>query len=129
MTAAKNNVRTMTGLHPAAEWAENTRFSSSDVDCTTTVVLKILDNKCKMLPGEKDAIIEIYHVVKQLACKAFTESDHKFISEICSIIQQEKQLPKIVAKKIHELRLYAEAHIPKPVMKTYKAMLREGLFG
>ena len=30
---------------------------------------------------------------------------------------------------IHELRVYAESKIPRLVMKKYKAMLREGLFG
>ena len=30
---------------------------------------------------------------------------------------------------IHPLRVHAEAAIPKPVMKHYKAFLREGLFG
>jgi hypothetical protein len=30
---------------------------------------------------------------------------------------------------IHPLRVRAEAAIPKPVMKQYKAFLRDGLFG
>jgi hypothetical protein len=30
---------------------------------------------------------------------------------------------------IHQLRIHAEAAIPKPVMKRYKAFLRDGLFG
>ena len=30
---------------------------------------------------------------------------------------------------IHALRVHAEATIPKPVMKRYKAFLRDGLFG
>jgi hypothetical protein len=34
-----------------------------------------------------------------------------------------------VIDAIHPLRVYAETAIPKPVMKQYKAFLRDGLFG
>jgi len=34
------------------------------VDCTTAVVLKILDNKCKMHDGEKAAVMHVYDFVK-----------------------------------------------------------------
>jgi hypothetical protein len=37
-------------LHPTAQWAIEVGFNAEQVDCTT-VVLKILDNKCKMLPA------------------------------------------------------------------------------
>ena len=55
----------VTKLHPAAEWAMSQVFTATEVDCTTAVVLKILDGKCKMLPGEKAAILEIYEVVRE----------------------------------------------------------------
>jgi hypothetical protein len=113
----------MVKLHPAAEWALETTFTTSHVDCTTAVVLKILDNKCKMLPGEKAAIMEIYDVVRQLPGEIFSAETHQEIDRARSAPDS------AVALVIHELRVYAEANIPKPVMKAYKAMLRDGLFG
>lgn len=109
-------------LHPAAEWAAQTEFTTTDVDCTITVVLKILDGKCKMLPGEKAAIFEIYDVVR---------GDESFIFDydVRRVIDQARQQDATVMDRIHELRVFAEASIPKPVMKKYKAMLRDGLFG
>ena len=109
--------------HPAAQWAEAQDFSSTDVDCTTTVVLKILDGKCKMLPGEKVAIMEIYDVIRSGSGVLFDATSHQIID------QARHQFSKEVQQIIHNLRLLAEKHIPKPVMKKYKAMLREGLFG
>lgn len=112
-----------TKLHPAAQWAYEQTFSSIEVDCTTTVVLKILDGKCKMLPGEKAAIMEIYDVVQN-------ETGVLFDSEALETIEKARQEPNdSTMQRIHELRLYAEANIPKPMMKKYKAMLRDGLFG
>ena len=110
-------------IHPATAWAQEMTFDAAQVDCTTTVVLKILDNKCKMLPGEKAAVMCIYDVVKLQAGTLFDDAAHATIS------QAREQPDEATLKKIHELRVYAEANIPKPVMKAYKAVLRDGLFG
>lgn len=109
--------------HPAAEWAMAQTFSSMDVDCTTTVVLKILDGKCKMLPGEKAAIYEIYDVLSKDQGTLFDQQVHQ------RILQARQQSDPGIEAYIHEQRVYAESQIPKPVMKAYKAMLRDGLFG
>lgn len=126
-------------LHPAAEWAQETTFDATQVDCTTTVVLKILDNKCKMLPGEKAAIMAIYDVVKpqvklKVKLNGKQQAGKLFDSEALRTIEAARFAPnntpsEEVLQTIHELRVYAEAQIPKPVMKRYKAMLRDGLFG
>ncbi len=110
-------------IHPATAWAQSITFDASQVDCTTTVVLKILDNKCKMLPGEKAAVMCIYDVVKLQPGKLFDEEAHATISKA------RMQSDEATLHQIHELRAYAEVNIPKPVMKAYKAMLRDGLFG
>lgn len=110
-------------IHPATEWAQGVNFDASQVDCTTTVVLKILDNKCKMLPGEKAAVMCVYDVVKSQPGKIFDDAAHATISQARSQLDAETQA------KIHDLRVFAEANIPKPVMKAYKAVLRDGLFG
>ncbi len=110
-------------LHPAAHWAIQAGFTPEQVDCTTAVLLKILDNKCKMLPGEKLAVMAIYDVVRHLAAPLFDTAVH-------DAIRAARQQPDTVTlAAIHPLRVHAEATIPKPVMKRYKAFLREGLFG
>jgi hypothetical protein len=109
--------------HPAAQWALETGFNSDQVDCTTTVVLKILDNKCKMIPGEKAAVMAIYDVVRHLPAPLFDNAVHETIRAARLTPTPE------VMDAIHQLRVHAEEAIPKPVMKKYKAFLRDGLFG
>lgn len=109
--------------HPAAQWALLVGFNPEQADCTTAVVLKILDNKCKMLPGEKLAVMAIYDAVRHLASPLFDSAMHDAIS--AARLQPDTQ----TLDAILPLRVYAEAAIPKPVMKHYKAFLREGLFG
>lgn len=108
--------------HPAARWAVGQCFSPLEVACTTAVVLKILDGKCKMLPGEQAAILAIYEVVRCHPSQLFTPDTHSLIAAARS--GDQAALPSI-----HALRLLAEEQIPKPVMKGYKARLRAGLFG
>jgi len=111
--------------HPAVEWALNTDFSPIQVDCTTTVALKILDGKCKMLPGEKEAIFAIYDVVKQLPGELFTQNEHDIVTQARTTEAENVE----VMIKIHSLRLHAEIQIAKSDMKAYKKKLRDGLFG
>lgn len=110
-------------LHPATVWAQEMTFDATQVDCTTSVVLKILDNKCKMLAGEKAAVMCIYDIVKLQPGNLFDDATHATISK--ARIHPDEA----IMKKIHKLRVYAESNIPKPVMKAYKAVLRDGLFG
>lgn len=109
--------------HPASEWAAEQVFDTTAIDCTTAVVLKILDGKCKMLAGEKAAIMQIYDVVEDGTGVLFDSQAHQAIAEA------RRQPGLAIQERIHTLRLYAEEKIPKPVMKKYKAMLRDGLFG
>ena len=106
--------------HPAADWARGQRFTPQEVDCTTAVVLKILDGKCKMRPGEMAAVIAVYEVVRDQPAPLFDTGAHRLIDAAC------RGEPDDAA--IHTLRCYAEEQIPKPVMKAYKAVLRAGLF-
>lgn len=108
-------------VHPASQWAATVGFNSEQAVFTTAVVLKILDNKCKMLPGEKLAVMAIYDAIRHLS--SLDSTVHGAISEA------RLQPSFLTTDAIHRLRIYAEAAIPKPVMKQYKAFLREGLFG
>ena len=123
MTQSTTDGHQAAALHPAAQWAIQVGFTSEQVDCTTAVVLKILDNKCKMLPGEKLAVMAVYDAVRHLGAPLFDRAVH-------DVIRAARQQPGTqTLEAIHPLRVHAEAAIPKPVMKHYKAFLREGLFG
>lgn len=110
-------------LHPTAQWALEAGFNPEQVDCTTAVVLKILDNKCKMSPGEMAAVMAVYDAVRQTPAPLFDSVIHAAISAA------RQQPTPAVLETIHQFRVYAEEVIPKPVMKSYKAFLRDGLFG
>ena len=105
-----------------AEWAEANLHEPVHIDCTTAVMLKILDGKCKMDPQEKDTIAIMYDVIKQRPGKLLNETHHRLIE-----IARQQSNDDIIMQ-VYEQRLYAETMISRPVMKAYKAMLRkEGL--
>ncbi len=102
-------------------WANSMRFTASDIDCTTAVVLKILDQKCKMESIAKHAVVMLYDILK-------TQSGHALGPEVHRTIESARYQPTDeVMLNIHKLRVHAESVIDKPVMKTYKQMLREEL--
>lgn len=102
----------------ATTWAESQLFDEIRIDCTTTVVLKILDGKCKMLPGEQHVLLAIYDVVGRETA-LFGHECHAMIRVARA---------HGAGHEIHQLRLKAEAAIAKPIMKRFKAFLRESLF-
>lgn len=112
-----------TSTHPAARWAQQQCFTPDQIDCTIAVVLKILDGKCKMIDGEKRAILAIYDVLPSTDGGRFDAEVHRHIG----IARDPGSPPN--PDLIHQLRIRAEELIPKPIMKRYKAFLREGLFG
>lgn len=120
--SVKYNKAIFEGPHPAAIWAENARLDTLQIDCVTTVILKILDNKCKMNLEEQLAMIAIYRVVCPHNGSVFDERVHQTIEHALRVSDVR------ISRQIHEYRLYAENAIPKPVMKYFKQYLRESLF-
>ncbi|MBW9262385.1 MAG: hypothetical protein K1566_03285 [Candidatus Thiodiazotropha sp. (ex. Lucinisca nassula)] len=108
--------------HPAAIWAETAPLDPLQVDCVTAVMLKILDNKCKMEPEQQMAITAIYTVVRQRQGALFEPTIHEKIDDALNADSA------VSCQQIHELRLYAERVIPKPVMKHFKSYLRDSLY-
>ncbi|MCU7811901.1 MAG: hypothetical protein KZQ77_11805 [Candidatus Thiodiazotropha sp. (ex Notomyrtea botanica)] len=109
--------------HPAALWAETAPLDSLQVDCVTAAMLKILDNKCKMAPEEQMAMMAIYSVVKERKGSLLDASIHQ---KIDAALQAGGSYSN---DRIHELRLFAEKTVPKPVMKHFKNYLRDSLYG
>ena len=89
------------------------------VDCVTTVMLKILDGKCKMSLEEKGVMERLYDQLKHLPGERLPGDIHTLIATA------RQQLSNGLIEKIYEQRLYAEQAITRPVMKGFKARLRE----
>lgn len=105
------------------KWAKTHPFEPIHVDCTTTVMLKILDGKCKMNPAEKRVMAILYDAVKGQTGKLFGDEFHTLISTV------RQQRTNEMKNYIYERRVLAETMLSRPVMKGYKAMIREqGLF-
>lgn len=109
----------MNPQHPAARWAEQHLTDPVHIDCTTTVMLKILDGKCKMNEDDKAVITILYDAVKERPGRLFGAEYH-------ALIEQARQaMDEAMTMFIYEKRLLAETMLGRPVMKTYKAWLRQ----
>jgi hypothetical protein len=109
----------MNPQHPAARWAEQHLTDPVHIDCTTTVMLKILDGKCKMNNADKEVISALYDAIKERPGKLFGEEYHALIA------QARQAMDEAMTMFIYEKRLLAETMLSRPVMKAYKAWLRD----
>lgn len=106
-----------------AMWLAAHPLTPTHVDCATAVMLKILDGKCKMDALDKQVMAALYHQVKAQAGVKLGADMHALIAEAGSQPDEE------IKNRIYEQRVLAETMISRPVMKGFKAMLREqGLF-
>ena len=103
----------------AAHWAEEHLLDPVHIDCTTTVMLKILDGKCKMSETDKAVIPVLYDAVKRRPGKLFGAEYHALIAG--ARLAMDEQMIMF----IYEKRLLAETMLSRPVMKAYKAWLRQ----
>jgi hypothetical protein len=112
----------MTTGHVAG-WVAAHPLTPSDVDCATTVMLKILDGKCKMGSIDKIVMAALYDAVKDRPGQRFGDEFHALIADA-------RRDPSEALKNfIYETRVLAETTLSRPVMKAFKAMIRqEGLF-
>lgn len=106
-------------------WTAGRAFDGTEVDCFTCVMLKILDGKCKMSESGKLVMELLYDQVKTLSGMLLGEAEHAFIAEARAC-----ELDDATRMRIYERRLLAETMISRPVMKAFKASLREaGIIG
>jgi len=105
-----------------AQWAQAHPLSPLHVDCATAIMLKILDGKCKMAAGEKLVMALLYDQVKRQPGLVLGEDIHHLIAAARSGADE------AMKSFIYEKRVLAETTISRPVMKGFKAMIRqEGL--
>jgi hypothetical protein len=106
-----------------ARWVEEHALSPSDVDCATAVMLKILDGKCKMGTVDKMVMEQLYDAVKDCPGLRFGNEFHTLIASA------RHEAGEALKDFIYEKRVLAETAISRPVMKAFKAMIRQqGLF-
>ncbi|HJV92949.1 MAG TPA: hypothetical protein VJ572_05685 [Azonexus sp.] len=102
-----------------ASWVRAHPLTPIQVDCATAVMLKILDGKCKMAAAEKLVMEQLYDQVKALPGLGLGEETHRLIATARSLADDG------LKNFIYEKRVLAETMITRPVMKGFKAMIRE----
>ena len=106
------------------QWVKDHPLSPIHVDCATTVMLKILDGKCKMDAEEKVVMALLYDEVKHLPGSILGEDIHTLIATARHSHEDDD-----IREFVYEKRVLAETMISRPVMKEFKGMIRaEGLF-
>lgn len=105
-----------------AAWAAGAALGPTEVDCTTTVMLKILDGKCKMATQEKAVIALLYDALRGLP---ESHTGTRFGAPIHALIARARAgMDESLRAEVYEQRLYAETILGRPTMKAYKARLR-----
>lgn len=102
-----------------AQWLAAHPLTPAHVDCATAVMLKILDGKCKMRPTEKSVMAQLYEQVRERPGALLGAAEHVLIAEARAGLDEATRL------RVYERRVLAETMISRPVMKGFKAMLRE----
>lgn len=94
-------------------------FAPIEIDCITSVMLKILDGKCKMDANEKEIMTGLYKAVQGRAGEVLDPTLHDVIGSVADHLDDDMRLA------IYEKRVLAETMISRPVMKAFKARLRQ----
>ena len=82
-------------------------------------MLKILDGKCKMAAGEKVVMAALYEQVKTHPGFNLGDDIHHLIARAHNHADEAMKI------FIYEKRVLAETMITRPVMKGFKAMIRQ----
>jgi hypothetical protein len=102
-----------------ARWAEAHPLPPIHVDCAVAVMLKILDGKCKMRESEKLVMALLYDAVRDRPGQILGADIHALIAEARA------QPGEALKNLVYEKRVLAETAISRPVMKGFKAMIRQ----
>jgi hypothetical protein len=103
-----------------AAWLETHPLSPTQIDCAVAVMLKILDGKCKMRPTEKVVMTLLYDQIKTKPGQLLTGELHSLIAAA-----RNRSEDDALRMLVYEKRLLAETAISRPVMKQFKAFIRE----
>ncbi len=100
-------------------WLSKHQLSPVEVDCAIAVMLKIIDGKCKMTEQEKTVMAALYDGVRSLHHPLLEPDVHSLIA---TARHSEDEAVKL---QVYEQRLLAETIISRPVMKRFKARIRQ----
>ncbi len=109
-------------LLPADQWLKAQQLSPIEVDCVTTLMLKIIDGKCKMNSQDKTLISELYQLTQIQSGILFDDTYHQLIASALTLTSEE------LVDNVYEKRVLAETQISRPVMKAFKKRLRDTNF-
>ncbi len=113
----------MTPAEHIRHWLQLNPLTPVEVDCAIAVMLKIIDGKCKMPTEEKRMMRALYGGVKEHPHRLLEPSLHQLIEEAGANPDEAVKL------QVYEQRLLAETIISRPVMKAFKARIRQlGLY-
>ncbi len=102
-----------------SHWVRANPLTPVHVDCVIAVMLKILDGKCRMPPDEKQVMARLYDEVRAWPHERLDARLHPLIAEARASLDEQMKV------RVYEQRVLAETVISRPVMKGFKAMLRE----
>lgn len=109
-------------------WLTKHPISGVHLDCVTTIMLKILDGKCKMTASDKIVIRHLYAHTHLLAGELFGQDMHDLIASYLDLFSKGTVTDEWV-QHIYEKRLLVETMISRPVMKAFKKKIRDqGLY-
>ncbi|MDO6681700.1 MULTISPECIES: hypothetical protein [unclassified Oceanobacter] len=120
-------------------WVINHPLTPEQVDCATTVMLKVLDGKCKMPRHEKVRMSWLYDAVKHQPGELLGDDTHALIVRArqclyrARVQSQAAELPDeslaeldpSLTLAVYERRLLAETRLTRPVMKAFKRWIRQ----
>lgn len=101
------------------QWLSKHQLSPVEIDCAVTVMLKIIDGKCKMAEQEKIVMAALYDAVKSLHHTLLEPAVHTLIASARDSGDEAVKL------QVYEQRLLAETMISRPVMKAFKGRIRQ----
>jgi len=102
-----------------ARWARDAELSALEVDCAVTLMLKIIDGKCKMNETDKVAMATLYDQLRERPGERLDSALRGLIAETRGGRDEARRM------EVYEQRLLAETIVSRPVMKAWKARLRE----
>jgi len=101
------------------KWSEQNHLSPIEIDCVIAVMLKILDEKCKMKARDKIIMEQLYDLLRYRPNQLLPQPQTNELIIIARTDHSEE-----MKNKVYEQRVLAETMISRPIMKSFKAMLR-----
>ncbi|THF58661.1 hypothetical protein [Pseudothauera rhizosphaerae] len=106
-------------LREPRDWVRDASLYPAEIDCVTAVMLKILDGKCRMAELEKPIMVALYDALKGRHGLRLGADFHDIVA------RARTEPSEALREAVYEQRVLAETMISRPVMKAFKARLRQ----